>query len=260
MISVALATYNEEKNIRRCLNSVVSWVDEVIVVDGSSTDSTPKLARSLGAKLINTTNKPNFHINKQMAMDKSKGDLILQLDADEEVDQELKDFILKTHDYILSKSKLPQDYPAAWSIKRQNLFLGTYLKKGGQYPDPVIRLYRKGKARLPLKDVHEQMEVDGKVAWAEGHLIHYANPSFNDYIRKFDTYTSFKATQLKESGLKPSFGTGTSYLLLKPIATWFSLYVRHKGFMDGLPGFVFASFSGLHHAVAYIKLWEIYER
>lgn len=261
MISVVLATHNEEKNLKKCLDAVKSFADEIIVMDGESTDDTVELAKKLGAKVFSTTNKANFHINKQLAMDKAKGELVLQLDADEIVDEELAKFIKQTHTQILKSltdGQVQDSKPVAWWIKRKNYFLGTFLKKGGQYPDPVIRLYVNGKARLPQKDVHEQMTVDGDIGWAEGHLLHYGNPSFSDYLRKWNTYTSFKASQLKESGVQISVINSLKYLKLKPLATWFSLYIRHKGFVDGYPGFVFAAFSGLHHAVAYLKLWELY--
>lgn len=281
MLSVVLATHNEEKNIVRCLKAIQDIADEIIVVDGESSDDTVELAKKFGAKVIPTTNKANFHINKQMGIDKAKGDLILQLDADEVVDEELKEFIKKVHKEILRHSgsthvaRNAQDdkedlkslsslsnqggETVAWWIRRKNLFLGTFLKKGGQYPDPVIRLFIRGKAHLPAKDVHEQMKVDGEIGMAEGHLIHYANPTFADYLRKFNTYTSFKAGQLKEQKLKISFTNSINYLFWKPFVTWFSLFIRHKGYVDGMAGFVFALFSGLHHLVAYLKLWELYE-
>src|SRR5690242_537959 len=94
-ISVVMATHNEAKNIERCLGAVKDFASEIIVVDGESTDETVALAKKYNAKIISTTNKSNFHINKQMAMDAATGDLVLQLDADEVVDQELKAFILK---------------------------------------------------------------------------------------------------------------------------------------------------------------------
>lgn len=260
MISVVLATHNEEKNLTKCLESVRSFADEIIIMDGESTDATVALAKKLGAKVHSTTNKANFHINKQMAMDKASGDLVLQLDADEIVDEELSSFIVKVHEKILKQVQNDHNtLPAAWWIKRKNWFLGAFLKKGGQYPDPVIRLYQKGKARLPQKDVHEQMVVDGEVGWANGHLLHYGNPTFEEYLRKWNTYTSFKATQLKDARVTTSFYNSLRFILFKPFTTWFSLFIRHKGFVDGYPGFVFAVYSGLHHCVAYLKLWEMYE-
>lgn len=261
MISVVLATYNEEANIEKCLNSVADFADEIVVVDGTSVDKTREIAKKFGARVIKTTNKANFHINKQMAMDEAKGSLVLQLDADELVDKDLKEFVIKTHKSLEkdgSDAKVGQ--PVAWWIKRKNYFMGKFLTKGGQYPDPVIRLYINGFAKLPQEDVHEQMSVEGEVGWAEGHLIHYSNPRLEDYFRKFNTYTSFKAKQLLESGLTLSLKNSLNYLIFKPVVTFLSLFVRHKGFVDGIPGFVFALMSGLHHSVAWLKFWELHEK
>jgi glycosyltransferase involved in cell wall biosynthesis len=254
MFSVVLATHNEEKNLAKCLRSIKDLADEIIVVDGESTDRTLEIAKSLGAQIFSTTNKKNFHINKQMAMDKAKGDLILQLDADELVDEELKKFIQRILHSLEKKEKLEV---VAWWIKRKNFFCGRWLSKGGQYPDPVIRLYLKNKAHLPAKDVHEQMQVDGKTATADGHLLHYSNPSFNDYWRKFQTYTSFKAQQLRDENLKVSIISLAKYLIFMPLKTFFMIYLRHKGFVDGWQGLVFAFFSALHHPIAYIKFMKI---
>lgn len=259
MLSVVLATYNEAHNLSRCLKSVRDIADEVIVVDGDSPDGTATVARQLGAKVISTTNKPNFHINKQLGLDVAKGDLVLQLDADEELDSELRAQLKALHKSYLSTSPDQlKSWPAAWEVARKNLFLGRFLKKGGQYPDPVIRIFRQGMARLPQKDVHEQMEVDGRVERLPGHLLHYANPTFSDYLRKFNTYTSFKASQLYDQKLPVTIFTSIQFLFWKPLATFLSLYVRHKGFVDGVPGFVFALMSGLHHAIAFLKLWELH--
>lgn len=253
MISVVLAVHNEEKTLARCLRSVQSFAGEIIVVDGASKDKTRDIAKQFKAKIIKTTNKANFHINKQMAMDAAKGELILQLDADEEVDAELARFIIE----VEKKRKQKTPTESAWWLRRKNLFLGRWLTKGGQYPDPVIRLYLKGKARLPQKDVHEQMTVKGEIGWAEGHLLHYANPSFDDYLRKFNTYTSFRASQWQEANWGLTFGHTLYAFIYKPIEVFFLLFVRHKGFVDGYPGFVFALMSGLHYPVAYLKLWEL---
>jgi len=257
MISVVLATHNEVRNLEKCLLAVKLWANEIVVADGESTDGTVALAKKLGARVIITTNKANFHINKQLAMDAAAGELIFQLDADEVVDEELSNFIVAIHKKVL-KNQLPVGSPVAWWIRRKNQFLGTFLTKGGQYPDPVIRLYLKGKARLPQKDVHEQMQVDGEIGWATGHLLHYANPTFADYLRKFDTYTSFKATQLKEQAVTLSLANSIRFIFIKPLLTFISLFGRHRGYVDGMAGFAFALFSGLHHLVAYLKLWELY--
>lgn len=263
MLSVVLATFNEEKNIHKCLSEIKDLADEIIVVDGSSTDKTAQIAKKLGAKVINTTNKPNFHINKQLAMDEARGELVLQLDADEWPDAVMKKSIQAIHERVLQYSNLksiPKTDPVAWWLKRKNYFLGTYFKKGGQYPDPVIRLYINGYASLPQKDVHEQMTVDGVTATLDGDLIHYANPTFADYLRKFTTYTTFKAQQLSEAKTPVNLETFIVHVIYKPLATFFSIFIRHKGFVDGIAGFVFAVMSGLHHTVAFLQLWEMKEK
>ena len=126
LLSVALATYNEEKNLPSCLEAVKDWVGEIVVVDGSSTDKTREIAQKYGARVIKTTNKPIFHINKQMAIDACHGDWILQLDADEIMEPALKKEILT----IIKKGS---DFDA-FSLPRKNFFLAVGFQKGGNIP------------------------------------------------------------------------------------------------------------------------------
>ncbi len=252
MISVVLAVFNEEKNIERCLKSVADFVDEMVVVDGSSSDKTREIANKLGAKVIKTTNKPIFHINKQMAIDEAKGNLILQLDADEVVDQELANFITKLDCRLKRKPSAVKE--SAWWVKRKNNFLGHWFKKGGQYPDPVIRLFIKNKAWLPQKSVHEQMKVDGETGWADGHLLHYSNPQLKDYLRKLNTYTSLEALKMRQEDQKITPKLVMSHLFFLPLKTFLSLFIRHKGFVDGVYGFLFAFLSACHFPVILYKL------
>jgi len=248
-LSIAIATYNEEKNLPSCLEAVGDWVDEIVVVDGESTDKTSKIAKKYGARVIKTTNKPIFHINKQMAIDACRGEWVLQLDADEIVDQDLKE-------EILAVVKQGNEFDA-FAIRRKNFFLGRWLSKGGQYPDAVIRFFKKGKAYLPCRSVHEQMEVpSGKISQFSGHLLHYPYPDFAEYLVKFNRYTELTAQKhLADSGIKPTLWR---YFLieLKAIKEFLSRYLRHKGFYDGFPGLIFALFSALHYPVAFIKYWE----
>ncbi len=247
-ISVVLATYNEEKNLPRCLESVKAFADEIVVVDGSSEDKTRQIASRFKAKVMKTLNRPMFHTNKQMAIDAATGDWILQLDADEVVDDTLAEEIVKAVKY-----NGPLD---AYSIKRKNFFFGRWLHKGGQYPDPVIRFFKRGKAYLPQKSVHEQMSVVGNVGQLNGHLLHYTAPSLSRYLTNANRYTSLTAEELKSKKIHLNLGNTLKYFLLKPFETFFLIYVRHKGFMDGSQGFVFALFSALHWPLAYMKYWE----
>ncbi len=248
-LSVALATFNEERCLADCLKSVKDLADEIVVVDGSSTDKTAEIAKSFGAKVIITTNKPIFHLNKQKAINECQGEWILQLDADEIVTPELAEEIkeIVNHD----------NQAAAFWIKRKKMFLGCWIKKGGQYPDPVIRLFKKGKAHLPCESVHEQMEVEGEVGWLKNPLIHLPTPSFAVYLTKDNRYSSLTALEMARKNLPLNFWTGMKYLVWKPTRTFFSLYCRHLGFVDGFPGLVFAAYSSLHSLSAYVKYWEM---
>jgi glycosyltransferase involved in cell wall biosynthesis len=258
-LSVAIATYNEEKNIARCLKSVKGWVDEIVVVDGSSTDKTREIARKFGARVYKTANKPIFHVNKQMAIDRCSGDWILQLDADEVVSKKLKRVRGKKFKIKNEKLKIEKERVVAYWIPRKNFFLGKWLRKTGQYPDPVIRFFQKGKAKLPCKSVHEQMEVVGKVGWFKGHLLHYPYFGFSEYLKKSSRYTSLAAQELLDKGEEPSLWSFLkAYFRFEK--TFWSLFLRHKGFLDGFPGFVFSAYSGLHHITAYVKFWELYHQ
>jgi len=247
-ISVAIATFNEEKNIADCLDSIRELADETVVVDGSSTDKTVEIAQKYGAKVIVTDNPPIFHINKQKAIDACTSEWILQLDADERVTSELGDEILN-----IVKSKT--EFNGFW-IPRRNYFLGRYLTKGGQYPDYTLRLYRKGKGRLPCRSVHEQAEVKGKVGFLKNDLLHLADPNFSRYLVRFDRYTSLIVDEMAQSKVKLNLFTVMNYMVFKPLRWFLLTYFRHKGFVDGFPGFVFSLFSGLRFMVAYIKYWE----
>jgi len=264
-LSIALATYNEQDNIVDCLKSIKGIATEVIVVDGSSTDQTRQLAKKHKAKVYKTTNKPIFHINKNLAIKKCKGDWILQLDADERLTQELKEEIAQVlsgsyfgyTDWRSSKKYQADTPPVAYWLKRRNYFLGHYFTKSGQYPDPVIRLFKRGFATLPAKSVHEQMKVNGPLAWLKSDLDHFATPTFSRYIQRENRYSSLTAQELKDGGVTINPFSFINFIFIKPLSTFLAIYLRHKGFQDGFSGFVFALFSGLHHALSYIKLWEL---
>lgn len=249
-LSVVLATYNEEKNLPGCLDSVKDLADEIIIVDGSSSDNTITIAQKYYAKVTVTENPAIFHINKQKAIDLATKEWVLQLDADERVTAESAEEIKKT---INSN---PEEN-GFW-IPRKNWFLGRFLMKGGQYPDYTLRLYRRGKGNLPQKDVHEQAVVEGKVGYLKYPLLHMADPEFSRYLKRFNRYTDIIATQLKNDKInyKSPF-VYLNYLVLKP-GYWFILaYGRHKGFMDSWQGFVFSFFSAMRFPVSFIKSFRL---
>lgn len=289
-LSVALATHNEEENIGKCLNSVKEIADEIIMVDEYSKDKTAEIAKSLGAKVFLEPHHEIFHITKQKALDYATGDWILQLDADERVSPELADEIrdvlqmrndeLEIREQSKSKSKRYRlfmrhqklieerdgvigkktgDLPAgrqdivAFFIPRRNYFLGKPLIHAGVYPDGVIRLVKKGKAYFPQKSVHEQIEIDGKVSWLMSDLIHDDSPTFSKYLSRLNRYTDLHARELLEKGVPKTGSFFIYYSFFKPTILFLKLYLRHKGFLDGIHGFVWSLFSAFHYPIAYFK-------
>lgn len=291
-LSVVLATKNEENNIATCLKSVKGLADEIIIFDEASIDDTTSIAKSFGAEVFKYTHKNNFHETKQKAIDKAKGKWILQLDADERVSKklakEIKEVILSENSKLkervnpigsaindlrlIEKIKLftkheslirkreghlgkPTGEVAAFFIPRMNFFLGKPLIYAGVYPDAVIRLFKKGKARLPAKSVHEVMEVDGEVGWLFNDLEHHESPTLSRYIERANRYTSITAKDFGKKKERKNALFLVYYSLLKPSIIFVKLFVRHRGYKDGIRGFLWSMFSALHHPLAYWKYW-----
>ncbi len=278
-LSVALAVFNEEANIVDCLTSVKDIADEIVIVDGGSTDRTVELVKKFQVTLIQTDNPPIFHINKQKAIDASTGDWILQLDADERVTPALgqeivsvinmsdneqseyeehlpqRNLFLRHQKLIEARDKVgtPSGPYVAFYLSRLNYFLGTYLKHGGVYPDGVIRLIKKGKARLPCNDVHELMEVDGRVGWLSENLLHRDSPTFKRYLERNNRYINLMVREYREKNMERDVVHFVEHVIVKPV-WWFLLTTfRHKGILDGYQGVVFSFFSALRFPRAYLR-------
>lgn len=280
-LSVVLAVRNEELNIGRCLESVKRIADEIIVVDESSTDKTREIAEGFGAKVFLEPHHDLFHITKQRALEKARGEWILQLDADEVVTEalanEIKKVINMTDIELLSrkiengrKGRLFTRHQAliekrdgqigkktgeivGFFVPRRNMFLGKPLIHAGVYPDGVVRLVKKGCARFPQKSVHEQIELDGEVSWLENNLDHYDSPTLKRYLSRLNRYTDLQAEDLKVRQTPKNVLFFFLYTIYKPLYTFGNLYFRHLGFLDGIQGFLWSFFSAMHFPIAYYK-------
>ena len=252
-VSACMAVHNEEERIGPTLERVIDWVDEVVVIDGESTDKTVKIAQSFGKKvrIYHEKNAPNFIENKQRAIERAQSAWTLELDADELVTDELQDEIMEA----VTTDK------AGFRIPRLNHFLGKPLKKGGQYPDLKFRLYRTGFARFPLRSVHDEAALTTEhagmpIGELSCPLLHYPYASIAVYMRKTVQYAQFEADVLYDRGIRPSTGLWTQYYIGKPLY-WFVLtYLRHRGYVDGFPGFAFSLFSSIRYWFEYAALYE----
>jgi glycosyltransferase involved in cell wall biosynthesis len=248
-ISIAIATFNEAKNLKACLDSVVEWTSQIVVVDGGSSDQTVQIARAYNAEVSITDNPAIFHINKQKALERCKQEWILQLDADEVIPQRLKEEILS----IIASPKSHDGY----FVPRKNYFLGHWLSKGGQYPDFVIRFFKQGKGEFPSKHVHEQIRIAGTLGYLSEPMLHFTSRTKADYWRKADAYTTLTAESWRVKGLSRGVQHYVYYMFVKPILIFFTLFIRHKGIVDGYWGLLFAWYSALHYPIAYQKYLQM---
>lgn len=273
-LSVVLAVRNEEENIARCLESVKDIADEIIVFDEYSTDKTAEIAKKFGAKVFEEPHHEIFHVTKEKALEKATGEWVLQLDADERVTPELAtqikqvilgDFSAKTPELFLRHQKIVEERDGkigsdsgeivAYFVPRRNLFLGKVLIHGGVYPDGVIRLFKNNKAHFPARSVHEQIVVNGKVGWLTADLLHEDSPTFSRYLDRFNRYTDLKSQELQNSKTPKNILTLLKYSTILPGYYFLLRYIRFKGFMDGMRGFVWSLFSALHYPIAYFKYY-----
>jgi glycosyltransferase involved in cell wall biosynthesis len=240
-ISSIIITYNEEKNIRDCLESL-KWADEIIVVDSESQDKTTKIAEELGAKTY-SQEWQGYGRQKNYALGKATGDWILSIDADERVTPELAREI---------QEKLSSHSFSGYKIARKTYFLDKWIKYGGWYPGYVLRLFQAGKARFAEKEVHEYLELNSEAGYLKNPLLHYTDDTLDHYLDKFQRYTSLASKELYVHRKRVSL----SDLFLRPILFFLKMYVAKRGFLDGIHGFILAVLSSFYVFVKYAKLWE----
>lgn len=246
-LSVAIITKNEEANLARTLESVC-WASEIVVVDSGSTDRTVSVASAFGTKII-CEEWHGFGKQKNLAIELCTSEWILSLDADEEVGEALAQEI--TH--------LLEGTPSvdAYFMPRRNLFLGRWMKHGGYYPDPKLRLFRKGAAWFEDQSVHETLQSSGPTRMLQGHLIHHAYPTLENYVEHMNRYSTLGAEQVasrrKTSRSWPAFFWN---VVLNPAATFFYNYVLRLGFLDGHEGLLLHLYHSAYVSWKYAKAWQ----
>jgi glycosyltransferase involved in cell wall biosynthesis len=241
IISAIIITYNEEKNIRDCLEGL-KWADEIIVVDSESQDKTVQIAEELGAKTY-SQKWQGYGRQKNYALSKATGDWILSIDADERVTPELAKEI---------QERLVSPSFSGYKIARKAYFLDRWIKYGGWYPGYVLRLFQAGKARFAEKEVHEYVELSSKAGYLKNPLLHHTDDTLDHYLDKFCKYTSLASKELYVHRKRASFFD----LFLRPILFFLKMYVAKRGFLDGIHGFILAVLSSFYIFVKYTKLWE----
>jgi glycosyltransferase involved in cell wall biosynthesis len=248
-LSVAIITYNEESNIRRTLESV-KWADEIVIVDSGSTDRTVEICREYTDNVFHQ-DWLGFARQKNLAIDKTSGDWVLSLDADEPIEPALADEIRT----IISS---PHAYDG-YRIPRRTFFLGKQIRHGGWYPDYNLRLFRKGKGRFEERTVHEAIRVDGHVGKTHDAILHYANPDLATYLSSINKYSSLAVDVMGERGIS-RFKTSLLNILFRPVLTFVLKYFFRLGFLDGKHGLVLNLFHSYYVFAKYAKAWERSEK
>lgn len=251
-VSVAMIATNEEKNLPRTLSAVHGWVDEIVIVDSGSKDSSPEIARSFGAKHSFNRDFRGHPEQKNIAIGQCTSDWILLLDADEVVTPELRS--------EMEAALTAPQFNAYW-MPRLNIFMTRWMRHGGLYPDSKLRLFRRGVALAKENDgPHQTPFYAGEKGQFRNHLLHYGYPDFANYLEHMNEYSSASVDSL---GRKKS-GSAEAVILLQSFANPFfqflKNYVFRLGFLDGAEGLVFH----LNHAVyahwKYVKVWEARRR
>jgi glycosyltransferase involved in cell wall biosynthesis len=245
-LSVAIVSYNEEANLGRTLASV-RWADEIVVVDSGSTDRTCDIAREYGAKVIHEPWR-GYVAQKNYALEHCTQDWILALDADEEVSPGLAGEIRG----VLSAGGKFEGY----SMPRRNLFLGKWMRHGGFYPDPKLRLFRRGAGYSTGFDPHDRYELKSQRPVARFHhpLVHYTYPTLTYYLEHMNRYSSL--------GAKMAVGKGHRrfsllHIVVRPLATFLYNYFFRLGFLDGREGLLLHLYHAAYVSWKYAKAWEL---
>ena len=278
ILSVVVITHNEEANIGRTLASVQPFIadgkGEIIVVDSGSTDRTVEIAKSFSAKVFIEEWK-GYAAQKNSAIDKATGDWILSLDADEEVEPDLA-AELSIHESIsaadpsdrsrdrcltmeqasagsrnFDKIKGP---PTGYWISRKNHFLGRWIQHGGFWPDPKLRLFRRGAGSFEDRVVHEDVRLDGTTGKLRGTLLHHSYPSLADYIDHMNRYSSLGAEMAVAKNRR---GFSLFNIVVRPVATFIYNYFFRLGFLDGREGLLLHLYHAVYVSWKYAKAWEL---
>lgn len=248
-LSVVIIAFNEERNIARCLESVRSVADEIVVIDSFSTDNTVNICKSFGAKVISHTFEGHIQ-QKNYALEQASSFYVLSLDADEVLSEALCTSIIEI------KSHWRCD---AYAMNRLTNYCGSWIRHSGWYPDRKIRFFDKRKGKWTGTNPHDCFTLDNPastVGLLNGDILHYSYYSISDHIKQVDYFTDISAKVLLEQRCKASM----LRLFLSPMFRFVRDYILKFGFLDGYYGFVICAISSHAVFLKYVKLRELWKK
>lgn len=239
-LSLMMIAKNESRDLPRCLQSVGRLADEVVIVDGGSTDDTRDIAEKFGARVFSRT-FDGFGPQKQFGLSQCRGEWVLNLDADETVTPQLAKSLQEA---LVSGTSFD-----GFRLAYENIFLGRPLRFGGCGGEKHVRLFRREKAHYPARPVHESVEVSGPIGDLKGALRHESYASLAEYLEKFQIYTGLIARGKWEKGNRFSIS-----MHLRLPWEFFHRYVLKAGFLDGNEGFIYAALSAFYAWMKHLRL------
>jgi glycosyltransferase involved in cell wall biosynthesis len=244
-LAAVIITYNEEANLADCLESLSGTVDQIIVLDSGSSDSTLAIASLFGAKASVSTDWHGFGDQKNQALSMANTDWILSIDADErltpELAKEIRSVINDAHTCT------------CFSIPRRSWYCGRFIRFSGWSPDYVDRLFKNGKARFSDDLVHERLLHLGPTQRLHHPLLHYSFRNFSQVLQKLDRYSTASATQAYAMGKRASVYSAVGH------GAWAFLrtFVLKRGFLDGAHGLALAISNAEGTYYKYLKIWQL---
>jgi len=241
-ISALIIAKNEELSIARAIRSL-EGLDEVLVLDSGSSDNTPAVVKGSGARLF-PTDWPGYAEQRRRALSLARNEWCLFLDADEELDGELRSSLLGSE---------PETGVSGYYIKRNNYYLGKRLEHGRWARDLQMRLFRKSEASITRLHIHEGVMVNGSTRrWEKGCIAHHTAPSLQKYLEKQNSYTTLEASQKTDEGKEFSL----LKFIFSPANEFMKLYLWQGGFRDGMRGLILASLSALYKYSLWAKIHQ----
>jgi len=245
-VSAVIITFNEEKNIGRCLDSLDGVVDDVVVVDSYSTDATEEICKAKGVRFVQHPFE-GYIEQKNFALTQAEFPHVLSLDADEALSEELMESVLE------AKKNWAKD---GYEMNRLTNYCGKWIRHTGWYPDRKLRLFDKRKARWAGRNPHDRCELDAgsTTGRLHGDLLHYSFYTIDQHIDTVNKFSSIKAQVMFEQGKKPT----PLNFIVNPAFRFFRDFILKGGFRDGFYGYLIARNSAHGIFLKYAKLRELY--
>ncbi|OIO38575.1 MAG: hypothetical protein AUJ71_02845 [Candidatus Omnitrophica bacterium CG1_02_49_16] len=247
-VSAVIMTKNCEALVEGTLKSVAGWVDEIVVIDGFSTDRTLEICRRYTDRIFqNRWDGYRFCTERNLGTSKVSSDWCFHIDPDERASLEFKLAVLK----IMEKGTAH----SAFEFRKKNFFLGHFMRRGGWY-HYSLHFFRKDKAHYEGV-IHETLKVDGTIGKLEAAVEHYPFTSIKQFVNRHNGYSTREAQAKFEEAGKLSEAEIQYNLKKKPLKRFLKFFVRKYGFLDGIYGFIFSVLFAWVHFINCAKYWEL---